>query len=264
MTASASTLRHPRARTGGASAWALAAWNEAAGRVLYRYRNTLFPTVILVVVLFVRPRILFGHPAIDLALTVIGTLVALTGEVVRLVTIGYDYIDRGGRNKQAYASRLVVGGVFAHVRNPMYLGNLLIAIGVGMIVGAPIMYLVVIPFFLFVYQAIVASEEAYLRPRFGRDYDRYCSLVPRFIPALRGIRRTFAGMPYQWKRALRQDLSTITALLLGLACLPLWRLYFLHGFNAAKAAAPATALQALGAVSFFVVVLALKKSKRLG
>ena len=48
----------------------------------------------------------------------------------------------------------------------MYVGNGLISIGMTMLLGSPMGYLILIPFFLFVYQAIVAAEEAYLRKKF--------------------------------------------------------------------------------------------------
>ena len=46
-----------------------------------------------------------------------------------MLTIGYEYIVRGGRQGKVYAEDLVQGGVFAHSRNPLYLGNLLIIVG---------------------------------------------------------------------------------------------------------------------------------------
>lgn len=52
----------------------------------------------------------------------------------------------------------------------MYVGNALIAIGMTIDFGSSLGYLILIPLFLFVYQAIVAAEEAYLRNKFGAEY----------------------------------------------------------------------------------------------
>ena len=52
--------------------------------------------------------------------------------------------------------------------NPMYVGNGLIAIGMTMLLGSPMGYLILIPFFLLVYQAIVSSEEAHLPKQIHR------------------------------------------------------------------------------------------------
>ena len=239
------------------------AWNIAAGQFFFKHRNNLFPFVFAVSGLIMRPRALFSNPRLDQLMMGAGAVIAVLGELLRLATIGFDYIDRGGKNKQVYASRLVAGGIYAHTRNPMYAGNALIAIGMSLVTGAPFAYVVIVPFFLFVYQAIVCAEEAYLRSRFGREYEEYCARVNRFIPSLRGASRSFSGMRYDWKRALRQDLSTIAGLLMGLALVPLWRTYFLNGWDAAKAAAPQAIIGAIGVGAFFGVVYTLKKQGKL-
>ena len=66
-------------------------------------------------------------------MTVAGAIVALLGGVVRGVTIGFVYIVRGGRDGKAYADGLVREGIFAHSRNPMYVGNILMAVGIEQI-----------------------------------------------------------------------------------------------------------------------------------
>ena len=241
----------------------LAQWNIAVGNFFFRYRNALFPSIIVVTVLFLRPRIILGNPALDQLLGLCGAAIALAGEAVRLTTIGFEYIERGGKEGKVYASKLVQGGVYALTRNPMYVGNAMIAIGIAMVTGTPGAYLVLIPLFLFIYQAIVAAEEAYLRPRFGRDYDEYCAKVPRFLPSLRRVPQAFAGMRYNWKRALRQDLSTIIGLSFGLALLPFWRLIFLQGFDAAKQAAPLALLQSAVILAVYSLLYRMKKRGQL-
>ena len=240
-----------------------ARWNVAVGNFFFRSRNAIFPTIIALTVLLLRPTIILGDPALDRLLTRAGAVLALAGEAVRLATIGFEYIERGGKQGKVYASKLVQGGVYALTRNPMYVGNGLIAIGVAMVTGTPGAYLVLIPLFLFIYQAIVAAEEAYLRPRFGRDYEEYCARVNRFLPSLGQAPNAFAGMRYNWKRALRQDLSTIIGLSFGLALLPFWRLMFLQGFDAAKQAAPLALLQSAVILAVYGALHRMKKRGQL-
>ena len=241
---------------GGSSA---ARWNIAVGNFFFHYRNAIFPTVIAVTVLLLRPKVILGNPELDRLLVFCGAGIALAGEAVRLTTIGFEYIERGGKEGKVYASKLVQGGVYALTRNPMYVGNAMIAIGVAMVTGTPGAYLVLIPLFLFIYQAIVAAEEAYLRGRFGREYEAYCAQVPRFLPSLRRVPLAFTGMRYNWKRALRQDLSTIIGLSFGLALLPFWRLLFLQGFEAAKREAPVALLQSAVILAVYVTLHRMKK-----
>ena len=234
----------------------------AIGNFFFRYRNGAFPAVFAVTVLTLRPAVLFGNPSADRLLIRLGILVAIAGGLIRLLTIGYDYIDRGGKNKQVYASRLVHGGVYGITRNPMYVGNLLIAIGMTMVTGAPLAYLLIIPLFLCIYLTIIAAEEAYLRQRFGRDYEAYCAQVNRFLPAVRRIPQSFSGLRYDWRRAIRKDLGTITGLLLGLILFPVWRIYFLQGFHAAKHEARGALLAAVGVLFGYWFLHALKKRGR--
>lgn len=235
------------------------AWQIAAGRFLFRVRNAVFPVLFVLAVLLMRPQVLFGHAALDRGLIIAGVFVALLGELVRLLTIGFEYIERGGRNKQVWASRLVSGGVYGLSRNPMYVGNLLIAAGMVMAAGAPLGYLVVFPLFGFIYLAIIAAEETYLLEKFGPEYAAYCAEVPRWFPSWRSRARPFEGMRYNWKRALRQDLSTLIALLLGLSSWPLWRAFFLQGGAAAQALLPRTAGLIGGVLALYAVLHRLKK-----
>ena len=238
-------------------------WNIAIGQWLFRYRNALFPIIFtLSPLILLRPRII-GNPTIDHALVMAGAVIALLGEGVRLLTIGLDYIDRGGKNKQVWASRLVQNGMYAHTRNPMYLGNILIAVGMCMASGSPAAYFFLIPLFIFGYQAIMVAEEAYLRQAFGAEYAAYCSRVPRLLPSFNGLRKTVANLGYNWRRAIRKDLGTITGLLAGLICWPVWRVYFLEGAGAAKARAPRALGWVLVVLAAYALLHQLKKRRLL-
>ncbi len=236
-------------------------WLIAAGNFFFRSRDALFPAIFAIAVLLMRPHPI-GPPVVDQALTLGGAVVALLGQAVRLLTIGYDYIERGGKEGKVYASRLVRGGVYGGTRNPMYVGNALIAIGMTMAAGSPLGYGVLIPLFLFVYAAIIAAEERYLRETFGAEYDAYCAAVPRVRLSLRGLWRLMAATPYDWRTALRKDLSTLAGLSLGLILMPMWRILCLKGRQAALAHAP-RALAEVGVVLGLYVVLHWLKKHRL-
>ena len=165
-------------------------------------------------------------------------VLALAGEFVRCLTIGYDYIERGGRDGKVYASFLVKGGVYAHTRNPMYVGNCLIAVGLILYSGAPLAILVLIPFFLFVYESITSAEEAYLLGKFGDDYRAYCRRVSRYLPPPGALYRELSALTYDGKKALRKEYGTLWVVGMGLTGLPWWRMYHLQGAAAAIDAAP--------------------------
>lgn len=81
--------------------------------------------------------------------------------------------------------RLVVGGLYRYVRNPMYVGVLAVILGQGLLLGDArvLSYgaVVWLSFHLFV----LGYEEPALRRKFGADYLNFCANVPRWIPRLK-------------------------------------------------------------------------------
>src|SRR4029078_10304588 len=116
----------------------------------------------------------------DLVLDVLGVLLAASGQALRVVVIGLAYIRRGGVNKEGYADRLVQEGIFAHCRNPLYVGNFLALTGFCLIHDSWACYLICIPIFALAYLSIVLAEEEFLRAKFGEEFEAYCRCVPRF------------------------------------------------------------------------------------
>ncbi|MDN5938433.1 MAG: isoprenylcysteine carboxylmethyltransferase family protein, partial [Salinisphaera sp.] len=160
-----------------------------------------------------------GRPATDCWLDAAGVLVASLGQALRALVIGLAYIRRGGRNKAIYADDLVTDGFFAHSRNPLYLGNMLVYLGLFLILNSVVGWVAGVPFFLAAYLCITAAEEDYLARRFGAAYRAYCQRVPRFLPRLAGLGATTRGMRFQWRRLIRKEYGstyawTVTVLLL--------------------------------------------------
>lgn len=238
-------------------------WNIAIGNFFFRYRNALFPLIFAVAALTLRPQIMFDNLVADGILRATGMVVALLGQAVRLITIGFEYIHRGGKDGQIYVGRLVRGGVYGIVRNPMYVGNGLIAIGMTMLFGSPLGYVILIPFFLFVYQAIVAAEEAYLRNKCGADYDDYERSVNRYVPTLSRVRESCRGMRFDWRKSIKKDLGTVVGLTIGLILLPVWRAFFLYGFEETRIATIRALLLTLGVTALYLFLLKLKRRNRL-
>ncbi|HLN85124.1 MAG TPA: isoprenylcysteine carboxylmethyltransferase family protein [Candidatus Limnocylindrales bacterium] len=237
--------------------------NVAIGNFFFRYRNALFPLIFVLGSLLLRPQRMFDSVIADQLLAVAGLIIVLLGEAVRLITIGFQYIHRGGKNGKVYAGRLVRGGMYGITRNPMYVGNGLITIGMTMYFGSPLGYLVVIPFFLFVYQAIIAAEEAYLQNKFAAEYADYALNVNRIIPALGSVQEAFKGMRFDWRRSINKDMGTIAGLTIGLNLVPVWRAYFLYDAAVAKAASLRACWSILVITVVYLILRKLKRDHRL-
>jgi protein-S-isoprenylcysteine O-methyltransferase Ste14 len=136
----------------------------------------------------VRPGGMFG--AYWLLGEVLSALLLLCGIALRAWAGGC----AGGHTgeSQIQAPRLATGGIYAHVRNPIYLGTILIGLGmVGLIGDLRLLPLCLFTFAL-LYIMIVPAEEKFLRATFGAEYEAYCQAVPRWIPR-----------PARWKQNRR-------------------------------------------------------------
>ena len=184
---------------------------ERWGTFLFRYRDAVFPTVILLTIVATHPQFLFGSRKADLWLDLVGVMVAAAGQALRITVIGYRYIVRGGMNRRVHAEDLVTGGVFALARNPLYMGNILVLFGIFIIWNTPLLYLIGIPFTLLGYKGIVAAEEAFLRRKFGEAYEEYCRTTNRWIPDFRKAPDALRGIPFNWRRVLLREYGSWTA-----------------------------------------------------
>lgn len=80
-------------------------------------------------------------------------------------------------------SELAVTGPYAHTRNPLYLGSMLIAAGFAVALLSWPVALVLAAGFCVIYVPVIASEERFLRAAFP-EFEQYCRRVPRLIPRL--------------------------------------------------------------------------------
>ncbi len=145
-------------------------------KLVFNYRSYTPLPFLLVMVVFAQPTIM------SLA---IGFVVIVLGEAIRFwgVSIAGSETRTTGTVGGTY---LITNGPFAFVRNPLYVGNMLLYIGVGVMSMALFPWLVIIAavWFFIQYTLIVSKEEEYLAERFGAEYEHYRQRVPRFFPRL--------------------------------------------------------------------------------
>ena len=78
--------------------------------------------------------------------------------------------------------RLVVEGLYRHVRNPMYLSVTVIVLGEVVLTGSKGLLTYWIVWFAWVNLFVMGYEEPTLRRQFGRDYEHYAAAVRRWLP----------------------------------------------------------------------------------
>lgn len=149
---------------------------------MFRYRSYTPLPFLVVMVLFARPTI---------TSLVIGFALVVLGEVIRFwgVSIAGAETRTTGRVGGTY---LITTGPFAHIRNPLYLGNMIMYAGIGVMSMAlfPWLLLAAVVWFYVQYSLIISREEEYLAAQFGAAYDEYRKHVPRFLPRLTPYRTT--------------------------------------------------------------------------
>jgi protein-S-isoprenylcysteine O-methyltransferase Ste14 len=195
------------------------------GNFFFKYRNWLF--IGLYVLLFLPSPPLFSEARFGSRYfwipILLGLIVTFKGQIIRALTIGLAYIVRGGKDGKVYADGLVTTGIFAHCRNPLYVGNILMLAGVGILANSLWFTFVVMPLFLFIYQAIVLAEEHFLKQKFGSSFVAYTKQVPRWWFRLGGLYQTITSMPYHFNRFILKEHTTTFIWLLGIVLIILFK-----------------------------------------
>ena len=145
---------------------------------------------------------------------VLGLPLAVLGEAVRIWASGHIEKTR----------RLATGGPYAHSRNPLYVGSLLMALGVAVACASPWVVLAVAAYFLAFYPSVMREERGFLARTFPDEHAAWVSSVPLFWPRLtpggpRATRFELARvrMNREWRTAAA--LPLLAALLLALPLL---------------------------------------------
>ncbi len=112
---------------------------------------------------------------------------------------------------------LTTTGPYAHTRNPLYLGSMLMAAGFAIALLSWPVGLVLAVGFLVIYVPVIASEERFLRATFP-EFDEYCRRVPRLIPRVTPGSRPAGGQSGHFVLALYLKHREYNALL-GVALL---------------------------------------------
>ena len=153
--------------------------------------------------------LILANPSVASFIT--GSFVALLGESLRLWAVGY--AGSATRTRHVGAPELITNGPYAHVRNPIYVGNFVLSLGLCLMAWAwmPYMVGVFIVAFGIQYIMIVSLEEEHLQEIFDDEYTRYLQQVPRFIPTI--FRYAHASdFSFDLRAALRSDRRTFQSI----------------------------------------------------
>lgn len=148
----------------------------------------------------------------------LGILTGITGLIVRIWTVGFTPKNTSGRNTKEgqVANTLNTTGLYSLIRNPLYLGNYLMWVGIAMITGNIWFVLLFTLGFWIYYERIIYAEEFFLRKKFGYRYLDWASKTPVFLP--KHLNYVKPEIKFSWKKVAKKEKNGLFALFL-LFCL---------------------------------------------
>ncbi|MBU0560070.1 MAG: isoprenylcysteine carboxylmethyltransferase family protein [Bacteroidetes bacterium] len=146
---------------------------------------------------------------------IVGFAIAVLGELIRMTGVAY----AGSFTRTVNPDKcdvLIVNGHFGIVRNPLYAGNIIIYLGIGLMSNAFFPYFLIAAFFYFIiqYTLIVSMEEDHLLSKHGDKFQRYLNSVNRWLPKFKVYSDPeIEKATYNFKRGFKSEIRTIQALL---------------------------------------------------
>jgi protein-S-isoprenylcysteine O-methyltransferase Ste14 len=170
--------------------------------------------------------LVLGHPSANSAefnrtityFFAFGTLLVTACAIVR--TWAGAYLHSSVIHDSAlHGENLVADGPYRYIRNPLYFGNVLLALGIGLLASRLGFLVIVVGNWLIVYRLILREETTLLQSQ-GESYRRYLAAVPRLLPSLTprvpssgakpNWRDAFTGEFMMWSCAAAMAAFTVT------------------------------------------------------
>jgi protein-S-isoprenylcysteine O-methyltransferase Ste14 len=170
----------------------------------------------------------YGSPLLDKIWKIFCLFISLSGLGIRALTIGYVPRGTSGRGtKELVAKALNTAGMYSVVRHPLYLGNLIIWLGVSMLPRIWWFSVIVLLVFWLYYERIMFAEEYFLEQEFGESFLGWAEKTPAFIPRWKNWVKP--SLSFSFKNALKREYSTFFAIIATFTVLELIAEIFLKG-----------------------------------
>ena len=145
----------------------------------------------------------------------IGIVLIVIGEIIRLRSVSF----AGGetRTMNVGASSICKSGPYSIVRNPLYIGNVMIYVGFAFVAGSVYVVtisLITLIYFLIQYSLIISLEEEALEQKFGDEYISYKRLVPSILPRINNTFRNYDTIPSSLAKTIKTEKRTLQNILL--------------------------------------------------
>lgn len=184
-------------------------WKLKIGGFLFKHRSfTPIPLILLVFIIFKPINLNEDNIIINLA----GLFISLLGETIRIIAVGYSFTGTSGRESYLKADALNTTGIYAIVRNPLYIGNFLMFTGLVIVFSNVFAVLVFAVFLILQYYFIILSEENFLKKKYNKSYETYCSQIKRIIPTFKYYKKN--QNPFSIKKVIFRENDSVFNMLM--------------------------------------------------
>lgn len=188
------------------------------GNFLFKHRSfTPIPLIIVVFIIF-KP---INLDEKNIILNLGGFLISLLGETIRIIAVGFSFTGTSGRETFLRADALNTTGIYAIVRNPLYIGNFFMFTGIVIVFSNVFAVLVFALFLILQYYFIILSEENFLTKKYGESYETYCSQVRRILPTFKNYKGN--QNPFSLKKVIFKENDSIFNMLMMLLLVLLYK-----------------------------------------
>ena len=176
------------------------------GGWLFRHR-TVIPLPIALAIIVIPPA------SSSVSLVLLGVAIVVLGELLRLSAVSH--IGTVSRTRTDRLGPLIASGPFGWVRNPLYIGNIALWVGLTLVARLPWLALPIALLLALEYHAIVRWEEGLLTARLGQPYRDYLTAVPRWLPRPPRTLDTPLPRAFSWRETLFSERGTLIAIAAG-------------------------------------------------
>ena len=182
-----------------------------SGNFLFKYRGQIPILLFLIVIPFIyHTEYESFSPQLLKENMIISFLISFIGIMIRIYTVGTTPAGTSGRNrKKQIAKKLNKTGLYSIVRHPLYLGNFLIWFGVSMYTLNTMFTVFLSLFFFIYYNAIMKTEETFLKKKFKNEFLLWEKHTPMFFPSLNNYQKS--NYIFSIKTVLKREYSSFLA-----------------------------------------------------
>jgi protein-S-isoprenylcysteine O-methyltransferase Ste14 len=193
---------------------------EKQGVWLFRWRSYV-PLLLAPLAIWVISRhevYLADSSGIDFAFKLFCLMISLVGLAIRFLVHGYALEGTSGRNTRKQVARnLNTQALYSVVRHPLYLGNIIMMLGIMLFTHSILLCAAGLFGYLLFYERIMATEEPFLFGEFGESYREWAARTPALLP--RWSQWIQPGYPFSWKRAIRGEFYGLLAIIASMTFL---------------------------------------------